>query len=420
MFRDYCPIPSQKRTLAEILKQSGYINFAINSNVFLSKYFGFNRGFDEYIEARPSQSLSGQNLFVKLSNGMMSLIPKSRKRGVFSGWERFLRLFTGPDNSRSLLENQVKITATELVQKAMHLWKHSTQPRFGWLHFMDCHSPYNPPPEFIERGGSRVTPAHLARLQAYQHALNRFCEHQPYGKRPAAIEELLYLYRASLAYVDAEIGKFVEFISNNGGLDNTIIVITSDHGELFMEHGFVEHPARMYDELLHVPWILLLPPAIRERVGTPASIETDVELLHLSPTVLDLLGIDPPASFWGRSLLPVLNGGGGQSYYPLISQTYKKPDNEKTVDPHGAERLIAVQDSRWKFILDTGNVHDSMLFVRKPTLNERTNLAADYPDVVDYFTIHSNAILDGHYEPFTAVTENYKILDAIWKTRYRY
>lgn len=404
MYTDYCPLPPQKKTIAEILKGHGYYNFCINSNIFLSKLFDFNRGFDEYVETRPTQS--SQNLFITIRDAFFSMFPKDG---------RILRFFSWLDKTKPNLEGQVKITASELINEAMKFWKKTKRRKFGWMHFMDCHSPYNPPLEYITQENERITPARLVLLHKYQRALNRICDRQPHDNRSIVVDELLQLYRASLKYVDAEIGRFLDFISNNGDLNNTIIVITSDHGEMFMEHGFVEHPARMYDELLHVPLILRLPASFHERTGAPRSILTEVDLIHLAPTLLDLIGIQLPTSFCGKSLANLMMEGNDQKYYPILSQTYKKRTNEKTVESRNVERLISIQDSRWKFVHDTNNGCELKLFARKPAIDEGNDLAADYPDIVHHFKKYSNAILAGNYDAITSRAENYKIRDAIRK-----
>lgn len=407
MYTDYCPIPPQKKTLAEILKENGYYNFCINSNIFLSKYFGFNRGFDEYIETRPKQSI--ENFFIKIRDKISSIFPKDG---------RVLRIFAALDrlnDSRSTLESEIKINAGELVLKAMQIWKKTGRKKFAWLHFMDCHAPLNPAIDFIKHENSQMTTAHLVLLHKYHRMLNRVSDYEPITSESKMIYELMQLYTASLKYVDAEIGKLLKYLALTGEIQKTIIVITSDHGELFMEHGFMEHPARMFDELLHVPLILHLPSTLQVQLSNPKAIPTDIDLINLSPTLLDLIGLQPPSSFCGHSLVSLFKLVNGQRFYPIISQTYKKRDNRKTIESNHVDRLLSIQDSHWKFILDTHNGDAPKLFKRLPFLDENRDVASEYPEIVNNFKNQSNAILSGTYGAIKYAFEGSKIQRVISK-----
>ena len=91
-----------------------------------------------------------------------------------------------------------------------------------------------------------------------------------------------------------------------GRLDDTLLVLTSDHGEEFLEHGGVQHGYTLYNEVIRVPLILRYPPRIPE--GTVIE-DRIVQSLDLAPTVLDLAGIEKPAAMQGQSLVPLIRGG---------------------------------------------------------------------------------------------------------------
>ena len=139
-------------------------------------------------------------------------------------------------------------------------------PWFTWIHFYDPHEPYRAPEPFASR-------------------------HQPYD--------------AEVAYTDATIGTLFDGLRSAGQLDRTLIVVASDHGESLGEHGERTHGVFVYDVTMRVPWIIA-GPHVHHGVN-----EALVRLIDLAPTTLDLLGIDPPAEFEGRS---VINGGERTAY----------------------------------------------------------------------------------------------------------
>jgi arylsulfatase A-like enzyme len=405
MFTEYCPIPNQKKTLAESLKKNGFTTFAINSNVFLSKFFGFNRGFDRYTEVGTSGSLF--DYFLRIRDWIGKILPKD---------SRILRIFSVIDRigfSRTV-ENSIKISADKLVREAWHYWSEVAGSKFCWCHFMDSHAPYSAPLSMLRQDNGSFTAKRLDMLHEYHRTLSRLADQGAVKTDSQLIGDVKQVYTTSIKFVDAEIGKFLAHLSATGDLDRTIVIITSDHGELFMEHGFIEHPARMYDELLHVPLIIHVPPGLESRFGHPRTINTIVDLITIAPTILDLLDIPQQPTFMGRSLVPLLQDDQGQPYLPVISQTYKKRDNRKTIESIDVDRLICLQNARWKFIFDTSPGAEPKLFSRIPPLDESINLAPDYPEIVSHFMERSADILAGRYSGLHP-SEEAKIAYALHK-----
>lgn len=140
------------------------------------------------------------------------------------------------------------------------------------------------------------------------------------------------LYRAEIAAVDAAIGDFIDALEQRGALANTAVVLTSDHGEEFWEHGNFEHGHSLYDELLHVPLIVRAPgrdwePVIDARVG----------LVDVLPTLCELLGVPQNESFEGESLVPVARGEEPRSPYRFAESVL-----------YGYEKKAAM-DARFKY-----------------------------------------------------------------------
>jgi arylsulfatase A-like enzyme len=126
------------------------------------------------------------------------------------------------------------------------------------------------------------------------------------GGRLAANERdrtrLEALYDGEITYHDDHFARFVEALEQRGLLENTVLWVTSDHGEEFFDHGSVGHGHSLYQELLHVPLVAVAPGL------APGRIQADVGLVDVVPTSLELLGQEPLPTAQGRSRVPLLRG----------------------------------------------------------------------------------------------------------------
>ncbi len=167
---------------------------------------------------------------------------------------------------------------------------------FLFLHTYSVHDPYRPPREYVERFWPGPPPADMFSPDGPEFSrLNR-------ERLAASAEQLAYLralYDASIAYVDHQLEAFWSEVEKLGLAGEITLVVTSDHGEEFAEHGLLAH-TQVYPECLHVP-LLVVHPARRE----PLRLGQLVELVDLAPTLLELAGAPPPRMS-GQSLLPLL------------------------------------------------------------------------------------------------------------------
>lgn len=349
-------------------------------------------------------------IFLASRDFIAKIIPKSGK--ILRLFEILDRINDSKDAARIMTLN-----ADEVMKRARLWMKQARGNFFAWTHFMDTYSPYNIPEKFVKRVNSSLSATRITKLNRIHRMLNCTSDHQPINRKVPAVRKLKDLYRAALLFVDAEFKKHVEFLERTGLLDRSIIVITGDHGELFMEHGFIEHPARMYDELLHVPLVVYLPPSLQKRFGKPRAIEKHVDLVHLAPTLLDIMGFQSPGSFVGRSLAPLFKNESGESYFPIISQTYKKKNNRKTIESSNVDQLVSIRTKKWKYIHDTAGPDQCMLFEMAPNINEDVNLVHKKPDIAAFFKKRAEAILKNDYDLDFKGREKLKIYKAVRKTR---
>jgi arylsulfatase A-like enzyme len=229
----------------------------------------------------------------------------SDKWGFRRGWDAY----------RNFIREDLPNSATE-VWKAARPWL-ETQVKLGRRTFMylatvDPHVAYNPPADFLRRfwpkpylgpvkppqTGEQLAAIKLGRLKL----------------GPVDKQYLEALYDAEVAQNDAALAKVIEDLGTLGLLERTAIVLVSDHGDEFFDHGSVGHGHSVYQELVDVPLILRYPP----RVPAGRVVAADVEALDVAPTLLDLAGLEAPPEMQGESLL-ALAGGAARMPRPAMS-----------------------------------------------------------------------------------------------------
>lgn len=195
-----------------------------------------------------------------------------------------------------------------------------------FVHYIDPHAAYRPPPPYDRW----FDPDYKGPVHGGTNVLT-------YAPRmtPADWQHVVALYDGEILFQDQEIGRLLEGLEPKGLLRNAVIAYTSDHGEEFQEHGGMSHGPTLYQEVLHVPFALRIPGIRAQRVSRPVS------LVDFAPTVLEAFGIAAPASFQGRSLLPLLRGE-AVPQEPIVSET------QQTRERH---HLVSVRSGALKYIL---------------------------------------------------------------------
>jgi arylsulfatase A-like enzyme len=181
--------------------------------------------------------------------------------------------------------------AKEVAERAIDLLdRYGDRPFFLFLHLYDPHWHYDPP-------------EHTRRLFVgpYAGALTGnwkdFKDRTRENTSPADLAHLLGLYDGEIRYADEEVGRVLDHLQARGLAASTLVVVTSDHGEEFLEHGSWEHQKTLYEEVIRIPLVVRGPGIAPRRDSAPVS------LLDVAPTVLAWAGVTSPAGFQGRSLL---------------------------------------------------------------------------------------------------------------------
>ncbi|MGH7150489.1 MAG: sulfatase family protein, partial [Planctomycetota bacterium] len=219
---------------------------------------------------------------------------------------------------------------------------------FLWVHYLDPHLPYDAP------GSARSVP--LSFLEDM-----RVGRVAPAGALPQAREA----YAEEVLYADREIGRLLAHLRARDLEKETLVVLTSDHGEEFGEHGGFEHGHSLHDEVLRVPLLLAFPGSRHagRRVGATVS------LLDLAPTILAVAGLPPDPGAEGSSLLPLLEGGAEPAPRAAFSESLLYGEEAKSI-----------RTDRWRLILRNGESEPLVLDHARDPAGERADRPED-PEV---------------------------------------
>jgi len=309
-------IDSNVPMLAEIFKAWGYHTAAFVNNGVAGKALT-GRGFDEYDQGQP--------------NGQVKDITQRGGEGYN----------LAPETTEKLLP---------------WLEQHRAQPFFLFVLFLEPHSPYNPPPQddiFKTSAYPNETNTGYDLQRGHLFRLAMLGDQQ-------AVERLYDLYDGKIHFVDRYVGQLMDQVEKLGLGDNTLIVVTSDHGELLYSHpgDFLTFDHRsLYDAVIHIPMIMAGP-------GLPKGKRVDAMASNIdtAPTILNLAGIAPPKDAAGQSLLPLIEGKVAAANKYIYAE-------EDVVVP-----LRSVRTERYKLIenLYTGKVQ---LFDLQSDPNEQHDIA---------------------------------------------
>jgi arylsulfatase len=252
--------------------------------------------------------------------GAMPLSTPFHFRQGFDMWDEKFDMLVGKDGV-----DQHQRRANEVTDNAL-AWLDEAKPAraFLFVHYFDVHAPYAPPPPFDARftrssGPKTSSMADIAQ-QATVHnrvlapnapdaaktvtdGLTRELIDKCDGAPLQGDEDLVALYDGELAFVDTQVARLIDGLRSRRMLDDSIVVITADHGETFYEHAdFYNHGLWVYDTTVHVPLIVRAPGL------APSVVETPVSSFDVVPTVCEMLGIAKPARVEGVSLAALLAG----------------------------------------------------------------------------------------------------------------
>jgi arylsulfatase A-like enzyme len=314
-------VPRTVRMLPEILKDDGFHTGAFICNGYVSDRFGFGRGWSTY--------------------------------------RNYIR-----EGRRTMAE----FVAADVLQ-----WldaRPTDKPFFLYVHTIDPHVPYRPPAEHLALYGD---PSYRGRVDFSRDAT--LLENVKLGRLRLDDRDkahLQALYDGEITYTDVHFAAILDGLDRRGLSDDTMVVLTSDHGEEFWDHGSVGHGHSVFEELLHVPLFVRLP-------GEPARrLRDSVGLVDVMPTILEALGRPLPENLSGRSFLPSLRGAGYDAPQATVSGFM--------------EHWRTVNVGRYKLVQRPG--HPPVLYDLAEDPGENTNVAGAHPLILGWLRGLLGASLD--------------------------
>ena len=285
-------LDSRLLLLPELLTRHGYVTGAfIANNIWINPEYGFDRGF---------QAFSVHTPYSDASRTVWG-------RKIFGGLRDWLDVERLPDRKDAAAVN------TNLLK---WLDEYRGRPFFALVNYFDVHDPYHPPPPFDTRFTGDVSDL-SGKKRRYRDSINA--------------------YDGLLAYVDEQIGFLRHELEQRDLARNTVVIITSDHGEALGDQGQPQHGKTLHRAVLRVPLVLVGPGA-----GPPGTrIRRAVSIEALPATVAALVGLDRERPFPGRTLIPPTDGDGDDVPVPVLAEL-------KDVDGSiAAKSLITAQ---WQYI----------------------------------------------------------------------
>jgi arylsulfatase A-like enzyme len=302
-------------TLASVLSDAGYETSATVDNPNVAASLGYAKGFARYRETWEEPALDTE---------------MARARAITDDGVRFLRE-AGPG-----------------------------RPFLLWLHYVNPHAPYTPPPPwneaFLDREAARGP--RLPLVEGFHGGVPR-----QWGQPGRTLGFYVAQYDGEIAAVDAEVGRVIEALDASAARSSTLVVLTSDHGESLGEHDyFFDHGEDLFDPCVRIPLVVAGP-------GVRSGQRSDVlaSTLDIVPTVLDAMKVSYPPDLAGRSLLPVARGEQGSARARLHGQ------NDRN--------LLGAWDTRYKIVVHPSDQGPRYaLFDRRQDPGETRDISRSDPD----------------------------------------
>ena len=246
---------SSKRTLiSEVLNKSGITTAAFHSNPYLCSYFGWNRGWDVFYDS--------------MQDEVSDKIPYIKGNGINHKVDQWLSSYKNRDERK---------------------------PFFLWTHYMDVHEPYIPARKYVEMIDPSIR---ITEDEMYALFTEVILKRKIVDKKTAKL--LKTLYDAGVRETDDYVKDFFAILDKNHLLEDSVVMITSDHGDEFNEHGGFSHDGKMYSELIDIPLMIYDDSKTKNEIC-----DTLVSNIDIPPTINYLFGLDSVNAFEGLSLLPL-------------------------------------------------------------------------------------------------------------------
>jgi arylsulfatase A-like enzyme len=360
--RDLMGIAPNEPTIATALRDAGRATAAfLAGNPYLSPRFGYHQGFDNFQDSLDSPlpgepavpKLSNNNTLSRMNRGLEAFsrctpVTAAAYNELYFWYCQWISV-----NRNSSFEELRRFPAADVMMDHACAWLSGIgdQPFFLWVHLMDPHNPYYPPQEALSALGQSGITARRARI------LNALWSRD--DLRPERLqryeEEVVSLYDAGVYWVDRQISRLVETLQKSRRWNETVVAMTADHGEEFMEHGTRYHaPMTLPEQMIHVPLLLRMEGLSGMRIA-----DSPFSLIHLAPTLLEAVDVPVPGTFQGRSHWKQISVG-TLAAEPAISELVGIEGNPMRQEDRLQPRVLAVRDIRYKLVIRFKENTDSL------------------------------------------------------------
>ncbi len=278
--------------------------------------------------------------------------------GLGQGYKDYEHLREGTTRSIHVLSDQLNEHAFRWLER-----RDKNKPFFLYLHATDPHSPYTPPDGYLERLDLEVSDPDAGLIENVNKLKRGEVDEQQ-------LADLVALYDAEILFNDEQFGRLVAELKRQGLYENTLILVVSDHGEEFFDHGWWQHGKTLFQEQLAVPLIVRFP----NGEGSGESIEAIAQHIDIVPTILDVAGVETPEGLTGRSLRGLLGDAPAEDLVHAVS--YLDMDNRE------AESVTSAIGKLVLHHYDIGQ--GELLFDLSVDPQESENLFEDRPVIAGY------------------------------------
>lgn len=273
---DYKSLSPRIPTIAQTLSKHGYNTVGFVNNPAVGAFVGLERGHQTFHEIW--KGVTSKNLAV---------------RGGHKIYRKWLETIGKTDQGAR--------KTNYLINQWLDTQYNKNEPFYMFVHHIEPHNPLNPPRPFRDKFSSSVSgeinPERLAKMA--DNPLAYFTDEL--NVTDAENQSLIDMYDCEIAYVDHMMGEMLDILRERNILNDTLVIITADHGEHFGEHGLYSHVSSLCEPIVHIPFMIRYP-----ELYQPATYEVPVQHVDIFPTILELLDIEKPLqnSLPGKSLLP--------------------------------------------------------------------------------------------------------------------
>jgi arylsulfatase A-like enzyme len=334
------PLDDTYPTIGEVMQANGYRTGGFSANtLFFTRRQGHGRGFLHFEDNYQS-------------------VPDAFFNSSLYG---FIFDFYGLRKVLNYEGVPTRVLASDINDAVLDWVDKDDKPFFVFMNYFDVHDPYTPPEPYRSKYTSAADAGGL---------INGFMERYSPSLTPEQLQSEIDAYDGSISYVDDQIKVLFDELEARGLLDNTIVIVTSDHGESLGEHGILQHSASLYLDEIHVPLIVWNP----AHLPTAMTIDTPVSLTTLPSTILSLVNSEENP-FPAPSLTVLMSGDEIPADWPNPIAELAKMDGAAQVNPSTHGEMKSVVGDEMQYI--THETFGEELYNWRADPQETNNLVDD-------------------------------------------